>query len=114
MIAKIVIEKKMDKKQKHSEELSKYDLSYWDAKACKRTSDGAGSLMAVTGYRYMNQINEETQAMSLALMIYSLQQKNIRHRCKRGSHVLCFLQIVIGVLNEKNLYPFLYTFFLEL
>ena len=48
MIAKIVIEKKMDKKHENSEELSKYDLSYWDAKACKRTSDGAGSLMAVT------------------------------------------------------------------
>ena len=65
----------MDKKHEYSEELSKYDLSDWDAKACKRTSDGAGSLMAVTGYRYMNQIREETQAMSLALMIYSLQQK---------------------------------------
>ena len=75
MIAKIVIEKKMDKKHEYSEELSKYDLSDWDAKACKRTSDGAGSLMAVSGYRYMNQIREETQAMSLALMIYSLQQK---------------------------------------
>ena len=50
MMAKIVIEKKMDKKHEHSKELSKYDLSYWDAKACKRTSDSAGSLMAVTGY----------------------------------------------------------------
>ena len=114
-MAKIVIEKKMDKKHEHSKELSKYDLSYWDAKACKRTSDSAGSLMAVTGYRCMNQINEETQAMSLALMIYSLQQK--KHQASlqiRQLRSLSFLKIVIGVLNEKNFDPPLCTFFLEL
>ena len=42
--------KMMAKKHEHSKELSKYDPGYWDAKACKRTRNGVGSLMAVTGY----------------------------------------------------------------
>ena len=53
--------KVMDKKHDHSKEFSKYNLGYWDANACKRTSDGAGSLMATTGY-LLDQSNKLREA----------------------------------------------------
>ena len=42
--------KMIDKEHDHAKAFSKYNLGYWDANACKRTSDGAGALMATTGY----------------------------------------------------------------
>ena len=36
--------------EKDKEDFDKTDIGYWDIKACKRTSDGAGTLMATTGY----------------------------------------------------------------
>jgi len=53
--------KVMDKKHDHSKEFSKYNLGYWDANACKRTSDGAGALMATTGY-LLDQSNKLREA----------------------------------------------------
>ena len=53
--------KMMDKKHDHSKEFSKYNLGYWDANACKRTSDGAGALMATTGY-LLDQSNKLREA----------------------------------------------------
>ena len=53
--------KMMDKKHDHSKEFSKYNLGYWDANACKRTSDGAGALLATTGY-LLDQSNKLREA----------------------------------------------------
>ena len=53
--------KMMDKKLDHAKEFSKYNLGYWDANACKRTSDGAGALMATTGY-LLDQSNKLREA----------------------------------------------------
>ena len=53
--------KVMDKKHDHSKEFSKYNLGYWDAAACKRTSDGAGALLATTGY-LLDQSNKLREA----------------------------------------------------
>ncbi len=53
--------KVMDKKHDHSKEFTKYNLGYWDANACKRTSDGAGALMATTGY-LLDQSNKLREA----------------------------------------------------
>lgn len=39
-----------DNEAYYKEDLDKTDIGYWDIKACKRTSDGAGTLMATTGY----------------------------------------------------------------
>ena len=58
---KIMDNKAMDKKHDHSKEFSKYNLGYWDANACKRTSDGAGALMATTGY-LLDQSNKLREA----------------------------------------------------
>ena len=58
---KVMDKKVMDKKHDHSKEFSKYNLGYWDANACKRTSDGAGSLMATTGY-LLDQSNKLREA----------------------------------------------------
>ena len=53
--------KMMDKKHDHSKEFSKYNLGYWDANACKRTSDGVGALMTTTGY-LLDQSNKLREA----------------------------------------------------
>ena len=53
--------KMMDKKHDHAKEFSKYNLGYWDAYACKRTSDGAGALLATTGY-LLDQSNKLREA----------------------------------------------------
>ena len=53
--------KMMDKKHDHSKEFSKYNLGDWDANACKRTSDGAGALLATTGY-LLDQSNKLREA----------------------------------------------------
>ena len=53
--------KVMDKKHDHSKEFTKYNLGYWDANACKRTSDGAGTLLATTGY-LLDQSNKLREA----------------------------------------------------
>jgi len=53
--------KMMDKKYDPSKEFSKYNLGYWDANACKRTSDGAGALLATTGY-LLDQSNKLREA----------------------------------------------------
>ena len=67
--------KMMDKKHDHAKEFSKYNLGYWDANACKRTSDGAGALMATTGY-LLDQSNKLREvAMNPKLMICSQQQR---------------------------------------
>ena len=58
---KMMDKKVMDKKHDHSKEFSKYNLGYWDANACKRTSDGAGALMATTGY-LLDQSNKLREA----------------------------------------------------
>ena len=58
---KVMDKKVMDKKNDHSKEFSKYNLGYWDANACKRTSDGAGALMATTGY-LLDQSNKLREA----------------------------------------------------
>ena len=39
-----------DNEAYYKEDFDKTDIGYWDIKACKRTSDGAGTLMATTGY----------------------------------------------------------------
>ena len=58
---KMMDKKVMDKKHEHSKEFSKYNLGYWDANACKRTSDGAGTLLATTGY-LLDQSNKLREA----------------------------------------------------
>ena len=58
---KMMDKKAMDKKHDHSKEFSKYNLGYWDANACKRTSDGAGALLATTGY-LLDQSNKLREA----------------------------------------------------